>query len=1144
MAGARYQYIREGGGLDGSPTFAVNTTVNNAVTQEALTPRFGLLWRPEPWVSFYTTYTEGFFANTGFTYPNTPVPPTSAREAEAGVKFELFDGKLRATADYYDLTETNIPTTDLNPLHQCLGGGGGPGSCSLVTGAARSKGPEVDIQGEILPGWSVTVAYTNQDVIVTQGGTQFAQLPGQRFEGIPRNLGNFWTTYAFQDETFRGLKIGGGVLYHGSQPINASSATGTNLAPYLPLLPAYATINLMAAYSFNIGETKMTAQVNVTNLLDHTYYTEEAYDTAYGTPGLGYGSHVYGAPFSVIGSLSAQFPGSASSPFSLPPRPPVPVFTRTGPYLGGQIGYAWGDNTGNVTFVTPGGIAGVYPLIGEASGVIGGAHVGYNWQINQWVIGLEGAVEGTNLNNRVLMPFGIAGLYNTSTAGFSNIGGSVGGFVRSDVQGSVRARAGYSWDRLLIYGTAGAAFGAFSTAYNFGGEDVVPGSIMVIAPGVSTAAGQGYYATGTNAMTRVGWTAGGGVEYAVNNNWSVEAEYRYSDFGHLTDVTPGLACATSRHLAQNQVETGFSYKFDSLASDANSGATPFDFSQIRFSQVDPAVPGSSPVGTTQPGAAPAGAAHIGTAQANTTQFGSVQAVHAGPSQPGAAQGGAAPFFPAGLFSPPPLGPDTWTGFTLGFQAGFAFGDSHLNFTGFDSSVGGPAVATRTGGIGGVHIGYNYQFGDWVAGFEGSVDLTSSLSTAAFPAAFGGSVLTASTASNVQGTIRGRLGYAFDRALIYATAGVAVGDTTTSYVLLGNHTGSAINGGNPVFGANEFTNFPVGWTVGGGIDYAIDDHWSARAEYRYTSFGTISNAFVDGGALAVTPGLIGSSLNTGRQLNQHQLQAGFSYKFDSFGPLATATAASANAAPARAADLPPPLVPVITWTGPTLGGQIGYAWGDNIGSAIYATPDGLSGEDALGNIAQGVIGGAHVGYNTQIEQWVIGVEGTLDGTNLVNRPSLGVHGSAGSNAAGNTVCGCLSGIVQSNIQGAILGRAGFVFDRLLIYGTGGVAFGGFSSELGIAAGSNPDEIFYADSLKHSTTRTGWTAGGGVEYALNNNWSIRAEYRYSDFGYLKDAPVNPVAGLSYTSNRHLLQNQMQFGFDYKFDGFVPPPVVAKY
>ena len=307
MAGARYQYIREGGGLDGSPTFAVNTTVNNAVTQEALTPRFGLLWRPEPWVSFYTTYTEGFFANTGFTYPNTPVPPTSAREAEAGVKFELFDGKLRATADYYDLTETNIPTTDLNPLHQCLGGGGGPGSCSLVTGAARSKGPEVDIQGEILPGWSVTVAYTNQDVIVTQGGTQFAQLPGQRFEGIPRNLGNFWTTYAFQDETFRGLKIGGGVLYHGSQPINASSATGTNLAPYLPLLPAYATINLMAAYSFNIGETKMTAQVNVTNLLDHTYHTEEAYDTAYGTPGLGYGSHVYGAPFSVIGSLSGSF---------------------------------------------------------------------------------------------------------------------------------------------------------------------------------------------------------------------------------------------------------------------------------------------------------------------------------------------------------------------------------------------------------------------------------------------------------------------------------------------------------------------------------------------------------------------------------------------------------------------------------------------------------------------------------------------------------------------------------------------------------------------------------------------------------------------------------------------------------------------
>ena len=60
LAGARYQYIRENNGLSGSPTFAVNTTSNPANIEQAVTPRFGLLWRPEQWVSFYANYTEGF----------------------------------------------------------------------------------------------------------------------------------------------------------------------------------------------------------------------------------------------------------------------------------------------------------------------------------------------------------------------------------------------------------------------------------------------------------------------------------------------------------------------------------------------------------------------------------------------------------------------------------------------------------------------------------------------------------------------------------------------------------------------------------------------------------------------------------------------------------------------------------------------------------------------------------------------------------------------------------------------------------------------------------------------------------------------------------------------------------------------------
>ena len=74
--------------------------------------------------------------------------------------------------------------------------------------------------------------------------------------------------------------------------------------------------------------------------------------------------------------------------------------------------------------------------------------------------------------------------------------------------------------------------------------------------------------------------------------------------------------------------------------------------------------------------------------------------------------------------------------------------------------------------------------------------------------------------------------------------------------------------------------------------------------------------------------------------------------------------------------------------------------------------------------------------------------------------------------------------------------------------------------------------------------GWTAGGGIEYAINNNWSVMGEFRYSDFGHISDVPSYPFPGLSYTANRHLSQNQVQFGFSYKFNSFAPPPVVAKY
>jgi len=154
----------------------------------------------------------------------------------------------------------------------------------------------------------------------------------------------------------------------------------------------------------------------------------------------------------------------------------------------------------------------------------------------------------------------------------------------------------------------------------------------------------------------------------------------------------------------------------------------------------------------------------------------------------------------------------------------------------------------------------------------------------FSGVFGGSSVSAKTSSDIQGSIRARLGLAFDRALLYATGGAAFGGFSTSYAFTGNNNGVAtLNGGNSFSGQNGFSTTRTGWTIGGGIDYAVTDNWWVFAEYRYTHFGTISNPGVAAAAFSGVTGLSGAFLNATRSLNQNQVQVGFSYKFDSFAP---------------------------------------------------------------------------------------------------------------------------------------------------------------------------------------------------------------------------------------------------------------------
>jgi outer membrane immunogenic protein len=238
---------------------------------------------------------------------------------------------------------------------------------------------------------------------------------------------------------------------------------------------------------------------------------------------------------------------------------------------------------------------------------------------------------------------------------------------------------------------------------------------------------------------------------------------------------------------------------------------------------------------------------------------------------------------------PPAPIFTWTGIYVGGQIGYAWGSGNQNFQVVDpldqvflnTGVGG----SPSGVIGGAHVGYNYQINQWVFGLEGTVDGTSLSNTvnAAFPFAFGGSAITAHSSADIQGSIRGRLGIAWDRALIYATGGVAFGGFNTDYSFVGNTLGTLGNG-NTIVGSNSFSKTRVGWTVGGGIDYAVTNNRSIFAEYRYTNFGTISAPGLAAVGFATFPGLTSAALNSNRTINQNQVQVGFSYKFDMGGPV--------------------------------------------------------------------------------------------------------------------------------------------------------------------------------------------------------------------------------------------------------------------
>ena len=163
------------------------------------------------------------------------------------------------------------------------------------------------------------------------------------------------------------------------------------------------------------------------------------------------------SPFSgTLGRSGLACPRAAKN------SPPAMTWVHdwTGPYAGLQIGMNVGDNGGTYSYVTPDGFFGTPSFNTNGYGVLAGGHLGYNKQFDQWVFGLEASADVTDINKAEQLGWNDPA-YN---------GGSIDANISSYFQGSLRARAGYAWNRLLPYVTGGLAFGAFNVLSSAGGR--------------------------------------------------------------------------------------------------------------------------------------------------------------------------------------------------------------------------------------------------------------------------------------------------------------------------------------------------------------------------------------------------------------------------------------------------------------------------------------------------------------------------------------------------------------------------------------------------------------------------------------------------------------------------------------------------
>ncbi len=249
------------------------TTVGAASTEteaEAFSPRVGIVYQPIPDISLYASYSRSFTPVSGRSVSGDTFDPQRGTGYEVGIKTEFLTNRLSSTLAFYNTTLSNILTTDLdNP------------DFSIQVGEQRSRGIELDIAGEILPGWNLIATYAYTDAEVTEDNTFEA---GNPLPNVPEHSASLWTTYEIQQGSLAGLGFGAGVFFVGNRQGDLNNSFE---------VPSYTRTD--AAIYYNRDNLRVA--LNFKNLFDIRYF-EGA---------LNRNSVIPGAPFTVLGTISWQF---------------------------------------------------------------------------------------------------------------------------------------------------------------------------------------------------------------------------------------------------------------------------------------------------------------------------------------------------------------------------------------------------------------------------------------------------------------------------------------------------------------------------------------------------------------------------------------------------------------------------------------------------------------------------------------------------------------------------------------------------------------------------------------------------------------------------------------------------------------------